>query len=391
MKCSYGWFKRWSQRFQIQLRYSYDDEIIEWILSRFDGNLSVNAQDLQTYGLSLIKKEDPCFKASSGWALRFCKRHKEFLSSDGTFLCKLPPHLESRVATFRSVLVQLHQEKQFPAFQVGAMDELCFHFSQVTEKKTSCVLRHSGMDSSNCTVILAATADGNLLPPFVVFKADSESNLASEAPPTPPSPSSIQSVVKQEQLLDQNCNENSLHTMTKNNSSPISPMKVESLEQGQDVISPTLVRYGMASGIVAEGEGASVGETELCVWLEHVWFKHVPQSNFLLADSFPVHTAPKTQKLLLERDSCLAIIPNACSAKLQPLHQGLKEKFKAGLEEKYLNSIGGQSSKPEVRANPSQEQILAWVDLVFHDLRQNKREIADSFKKTEIYCRASDK
>ena len=34
MKCSYGWFKRWSQRFQIQLRYSYDDEIIEWILSR---------------------------------------------------------------------------------------------------------------------------------------------------------------------------------------------------------------------------------------------------------------------------------------------------------------------------------------------------------------------
>ena len=71
MKCSYGWFKRWSQRFQIQLRYSYDDEIIEWILSRYDENLSVNAQDLQNYGLSLIKKEDPSFKASSGWALRY--------------------------------------------------------------------------------------------------------------------------------------------------------------------------------------------------------------------------------------------------------------------------------------------------------------------------------
>lgn len=188
MKCSYGWFKRWSQRFQIQLRYSYDDEIIEWILSRFDGNLSVNAQDLQTYGLSLIKKEDPCFKASSGWALRlafmlillgvsmeiylrFCKRHKEFLSSDGTFPSKLPPHLESRIATFRSVLLQLHREKQFPAFQVGAMDELCFHFQQASDKKSSsCVLRHPGMESSNCTVILAATADGNLLPPFVVFK-----------------------------------------------------------------------------------------------------------------------------------------------------------------------------------------------------------------------------
>ena len=38
---------------------------------RFDGNLPVNAQDLQNYGLALIKKEDPSFKASSGWALRW--------------------------------------------------------------------------------------------------------------------------------------------------------------------------------------------------------------------------------------------------------------------------------------------------------------------------------
>ena len=137
MKCSYGWFKRWSQRFQIQLRYSYDDEIIEWILSRYDENLAVSAQDLQNYGLSLIKKEDPSFKASSGWALRqvhhpdlcdiqwmrllcrFSKRHKEFLTSDGTFESKMPPHLENRIGTFRSMLAQLQREKQFPAFQVS--------------------------------------------------------------------------------------------------------------------------------------------------------------------------------------------------------------------------------------------------------------------------------
>ena len=37
---------------------------------RFDENESVNAQDLQSYGLNLIQKEDPNFKASSGWALR---------------------------------------------------------------------------------------------------------------------------------------------------------------------------------------------------------------------------------------------------------------------------------------------------------------------------------
>jgi hypothetical protein len=44
------------------------------MMGRFDGNLVVTAQDLQNYGLSLIQKEDPSFKASSGWALRYSNR-----------------------------------------------------------------------------------------------------------------------------------------------------------------------------------------------------------------------------------------------------------------------------------------------------------------------------
>ena len=63
MKCSYGWFKRWSQRFHIQLRYSYDDELLEWILAKFDANTNVNHHDLQNHGLNLVRKEDPHFKA----------------------------------------------------------------------------------------------------------------------------------------------------------------------------------------------------------------------------------------------------------------------------------------------------------------------------------------
>lgn len=42
------------------------------------------------------------------------------------------------------------------------------------------------------------------------------------------------------------------------------------------------------------------------------------------------------------------------------------------MEEKYLNTVGVQTSKLEVRSHPSNEQILVWVDQVFHDLRQNK-------------------
>ena len=51
---------------------------------------------------------------------------------------------------------------------------------------------------------------------------------------------------------------------------------------------------------VVEGEGPAVGEAVMATWLEHVWFRHVPPTNFLLADSYHIHTAQQTQKILLE-------------------------------------------------------------------------------------------
>ena len=51
-------------------RYSYDDELVEWILSRFDANRPVSLSDLQARGLQLVRRDDPNFKASSGWAMR---------------------------------------------------------------------------------------------------------------------------------------------------------------------------------------------------------------------------------------------------------------------------------------------------------------------------------
>ena len=102
---------------------------------------------------------------------------------------------------------------------------------------------------------------------------------------------------------------------------------------GEGRTTRSLLSLGMTSGLAGEGEGASVGELEMAAWLQQVllhslsvllhstlsvllhsnpsptlvstlllqvWFRHVPQPNFLLADSFLVHTAQTTQKLLLQ-------------------------------------------------------------------------------------------
>ena len=69
-----------------------------------------------------------------------------------------------------------------------------------------------------------------------------------------------------------------------------------------------------------------------------------------LQKNIPLWTSPEC--IPFQRDSCLAIIPNACSAKLQPLHQGLKEKFKVsfllvcviGWRESWINFISEPGS-----------------------------------------------
>ena len=63
-------------------------------------------------------------------------------------------------------------------------------------------------------------------------------------------------------------------------------------------------------------------------WLNLVWFTNVSNSSLLIADSFQTHTNSVSQKLMVSRGGCLAIIPSACSQKLQPLHRGTKLKFK---------------------------------------------------------------
>ena len=234
MKCSYGWFKRWSQRFKIQLRYSHDDDLLEWILGRFDDNASVSHLDLQNCGLDLVRKEDPNFKASSGWAMRFCRRHRHMLNPNDAFDLtsagekwerkrrkdkadgsgddvdddgsdeeddrsgyarrrRLPQRLEERSERFLTLLHGLGKKccggeeggDFFPESQVGSVDELALHFVQPASSPPSssstsgsldsptALLRQAGFQQATAVVVLCSKADGELLPPTVVLKVRS--------------------------------------------------------------------------------------------------------------------------------------------------------------------------------------------------------------------------
>merc|ERR1711974_78564 len=95
------------------------------------------------------------------------------------------------------------------------------------ERRQSGVLRHHGMETASASLILAATADGNLLPPFLVIKsnADRENEESDD--------------------VHEDLGEDRKKTE-------------EVITSGDE--DKTLLKYGMTSGLVVEGDGAVVGE-----------------------------------------------------------------------------------------------------------------------------------
>lgn len=80
-----------------------------------------------------------------------------------------------------------------------------------------------------------------------------------------------------------------------------------------------------------------VTDQTMLQWLQLIWIPLVTNKNInnenhsrtlLVADDYAPHLAQGVQDDLSKRNGCLAIIPSACSPKLQPLMKGVKQKFK---------------------------------------------------------------
>jgi len=68
-------------------------------------------------------------------------------------------------------------------------------------------------------------------------------------------------------------------------------------EQEKEEGEEELMVRGSTLGLLRQG---ALGVPEFSMWMESVWFRHVAKPNFLLADSYPVHTAAPTQAALLK-------------------------------------------------------------------------------------------
>ena len=145
-----------------------------WVLENRDLQLPITIPLFQAKALAIVKTDNPNFKASSGWAYRFMKRHSLVLRSKTSMAQELPATLEERIAAFNAQIKRLAEINKFQV--VGNMDETPLYFDIVpgrvldTKGKKSVIVRTAGNEKRHLTVVLTVLSHGEVLPAVVIFK-----------------------------------------------------------------------------------------------------------------------------------------------------------------------------------------------------------------------------
>lgn len=170
MKCSKEWYKSWCKRYGICRSLQKDNQLIKWILTRYDKNLPITNQELVNYAVSqkmmrgvLLDEQSP-----QDYVYSFCQRYPRLLEALPSVTETFPEEMEAEVVKFRSMIKELQEENNFSMLAIGCMDEVPLLFTSSGSERS--VIINCGMNSCNAVVILSCLADGVFLPPMIVLK-----------------------------------------------------------------------------------------------------------------------------------------------------------------------------------------------------------------------------
>ena len=158
----------------------FDMEICQWVLEMRDLHLPIQRKHIQRKALALIQPTHPTFKASDGWLSKFLTRHSLTLRRQTSIQQKLPAQLEMKLTKFVNDTKALRKQHRFPLDLIINMDEtpVCFDMASNTtvDKRGTkeIIVRGTGAHKRHFTVTLTCTASGQMLQPFVTFKANTD-------------------------------------------------------------------------------------------------------------------------------------------------------------------------------------------------------------------------
>lgn len=153
-----------------------EEQLVAWVLEQRDVHLAVTIQHIIDQAILTIQPSTPSFQGTRGWVQKFMRRNNLSLRAKTSIAQKLPAALEEKMATFLRSVQEARKQSKYPDNMIVNMDETPMYFDMTTNKtvnlkgaKTVSV-RSTGADKRRLTVVLAATGDGKMLPPMIIFK-----------------------------------------------------------------------------------------------------------------------------------------------------------------------------------------------------------------------------
>uniref|UniRef100_A0A147BLR1 Putative pogo transposable element n=1 Tax=Ixodes ricinus TaxID=34613 RepID=A0A147BLR1_IXORI len=269
------------------------------------------------------------FRASNGWATRFMRRNGLSLRRRTTLCQRLPEAYEDKIVDFHRFVIRIRQQNNFLLSQIGNADQTPLNFDMpsnttLEQKGARTVhVRTTGAEKQRCTVMLAVTADGRKLPPYVIFKRK---------------------------------------TLPKGKFPPGVHIRVQ--EKGW-----------MSADLMVDWLKT--------VWGRRPGALLFP--SLLVLDSFRGHLVEPVRAKLRELRTDLAVIPGGLTSVLQPLDVSLNKPFKDNVRRLYAEWMaeGQHDLTPAGKIRrPSVEQLCSWIAEAWGMIGADI--IVKSFKKTGI-------
>lgn len=160
-----------------------DEDILRWFLEKQDLQLAVSTEMLKQHARVVISQVNTAFKASDGWVQKFMRRHNLVLRARTSMAQKLPGDLEYKVVAFRDEMRSIRTRTDIDYRLLWNMDETPVYFDIVPGKtievrgKKTVKVRTTGLEKRHLTVVLSCTANGDLLPPMIIFKGKTDRSI----------------------------------------------------------------------------------------------------------------------------------------------------------------------------------------------------------------------
>lgn len=313
IQCSHGWLKKWCMRYGVALRHEGDGDLLAWCLEQFDCNRNISHRDLLNYAHeSLTGTHKSEFKASAGWLLRFCKRHKNLLSEKPSIDTEIPTILKHKVSEFRAHVQKIIKTSNICEENVGCMDEIPLNFT-AGASRNRLLLRRSGLENCHATVILGCLANGELLPPAIIFKGDGPTEHVS---------------------------------------------------------------YNGLPLIIFYQPDCCMNSSIMSQWIDLVWTRNVSSPSLVVADCYDPHCSESVQDKCKASNITLSVMPAGCSFKLQPLDPAISRLFEENIYNRWTRhyTAADQMLTCKRTSYSSNTDIARWVADACSTLRQTRKE-----------------